>query len=66
MAAAVETKFKRPAVPKIADNYRRITAFVSCAAPAALIVLVLTLLQQALPAIPITDPPSWCARFGIR
>jgi phosphate ABC transporter, permease protein PstC len=51
MAAAVETEFKRPAVPKIADNYRRITAFVSCAAPAALIVLVLTLLQQALPAI---------------
>jgi phosphate transport system permease protein len=51
MAAAVETKLTRPSVPKPHDNYRRLTAFVSCAAPAALIVLVLTLLQQALPAI---------------
>jgi len=33
------------------DRYRTLTAFVSCAAPAALIVIVLTLLQQAAPAI---------------
>jgi phosphate transport system permease protein len=51
MAAALQTKFKHPGLPKVADNYRRFTAFVSCAAPAALIVLVITLLQQALPAI---------------
>jgi phosphate transport system permease protein len=51
MAAALETNFKDPAVPTTTDNYRRLTAFVSCAAPAALIVLVLTLLQQAIPAI---------------
>jgi phosphate transport system permease protein len=51
MAAAVETKLTPPSVPKPHDNYRRLTALVSCAAPAALIVLVLTLLQQALPAI---------------
>jgi phosphate transport system permease protein len=51
MAAALETKVKGPAVPRTTDNYRRLTAFVSCAAPAALIVLVLTLLQQAIPAI---------------
>jgi phosphate transport system permease protein len=40
-----------PAVPRVRDRYRSFTAFVSCAAPAALIVIVLTLLQQALPAI---------------
>jgi phosphate transport system permease protein len=40
-----------PAAPKAHDRYRAITAFVSCAAPAALIVIVLTLLQQAAPAI---------------
>jgi phosphate transport system permease protein len=51
MAAALQTKFKRPALPKVADNFRRFTAVASCAAPAALIVLVITLLQQALPAI---------------
>lgn len=50
MEAAVETEFP-PAIPKTPDNYRRLTALVSCAAPAALIVLVLTLLQQAIPAI---------------
>ena len=36
---------------KAPDRYRTLTAFVSCAAPAALIVIVLTLLQQAMPAI---------------
>jgi phosphate transport system permease protein len=40
-----------PAAPKTPDWYRTVTAFVSCAAPAALIVIVLTLLQQAAPAI---------------
>lgn len=51
MAAAVDTSLTAPAAPKPADRYRTLTAFVSCAAPAALIVIVLTLLQQALPAI---------------
>jgi hypothetical protein len=37
-------------VPRTTDRYRTVTAFVSTAAPAALIVIVLTLLQQALPA----------------
>jgi phosphate transport system permease protein len=51
LAAAVDTSLTAPAAPKPADRYRTLTAFVSCAAPAALIVIVLTLLQQALPAI---------------
>ena len=51
MAAAVETNLAAPAAPRTRDRYRTVTAFVSCAAPAALIVIVLTLLQQALPAI---------------
>jgi phosphate transport system permease protein len=38
-------------IPKPVDRYRTVTAFVSCAAPAALILIVLTLLQQAMPAI---------------
>jgi phosphate transport system permease protein len=50
VAAAVESNLLRPA-PRITDRYRVITAVVSAAAPAALIVIVLTLLQQALPAI---------------
>ena len=51
MAVVVETSISAPAAPKTPDRYRTFTAFVSCAAPAALIVIVLTLLQQALPAI---------------
>ena len=50
MAAAVETKLLR-AAPRTTDRYRVVTAVVSAAAPAALVVIVLTLLQQALPAI---------------
>ncbi len=49
MAAAVDTSLKAPT--KTPDRYRTLTALVSCAAPAALIVIVLTLLQQAAPAI---------------
>ena len=51
MAAAVDTSLKAPTAPKTPDRYRTLTALVSCAAPAALIVIVLTLLQQAAPAI---------------
>jgi phosphate transport system permease protein len=51
VAATLETRLKGPTVVKTPDNYRRLTALVSCATPAALIVLVLTLLQQAIPAI---------------
>ena len=51
MAAAIETSRLTPAAPKTLDRYRTVTAFVSGAAPAALIVIVLTLLQQAAPAI---------------
>src|SRR6476660_10279287 len=51
MAAAIDTTLTVPVVPKTKDRYRTVTAVVSCAAPAALIVIVLTLLQQALPAI---------------
>jgi phosphate transport system permease protein len=51
VAAALDSKPLVPAAPKVRDRYRWFTAFVSCAAPAALIVIVLTLLQQALPAI---------------
>ncbi len=51
MAATVDTGPLTPAVPKAIDRYRTLTAFVSCAAPVALIVIVLTLLQQAAPAI---------------
>src|SRR5258706_4064948 len=38
-------------MPRTADKYRRLTALVSCAASAALIVIVLALLQQAILAI---------------
>ncbi len=51
MAVAVETKVVTPVMPKAHDRYRAVTAFVSCAAPAALIVIVLSLLQQSVPAI---------------
>jgi len=51
VAAAVDTSLKAPTAPKTQDRYRTLTALVSCAAPAALIVIVLTLLQQAAPAI---------------
>jgi phosphate ABC transporter, permease protein PstC len=51
VAAAVDTSLKAPNAPKTPDRYRTLTALVSCAAPAALIVIVLTLLQQAAPAI---------------
>jgi phosphate transport system permease protein len=51
LSAVVDAGPKVPAAPKTIDRYRTFTAFVSCAAPAALIVIVLTLLQQALPAI---------------
>jgi phosphate transport system permease protein len=37
--------------PRTIDRYRTITAFVSWAAPAALILIVFTLLQQAAPAL---------------
>jgi phosphate transport system permease protein len=51
VAAAAETRLAAPTAPETPDRYRTLTAFVSCAAPAALIVIVLTLLQQAVPAI---------------
>jgi len=51
VAAAVGTSRIAPSAPKAVDRYRTVTAFVSCAAPVALIVIVLTLLQQAAPAI---------------
>ena len=51
MAAAIQADLTTPVAPKMPDRYRTLTAFVSCAAPAALIVIVLTLLQQAAPAI---------------
>src|SRR6195256_3067698 len=50
MAAAVDTGLLQTA-PRTTDRYRLVTAIVSAAAPAALVVIVLTLLQQALPAI---------------
>lgn len=51
MGAVTESKLTVPAVLRSPDRYRAFTAFVSCAAPAALIVIVLTLLQQGAPAI---------------
>jgi phosphate transport system permease protein len=51
VAAAADGSLHGPAAPKTLDRYRTLTALVSCAAPAALIVIVLTLLQQAAPAI---------------
>jgi len=51
VAPAVDTSLKAPTAPKTPDRYRTLTALVSCAAPAALIVIVLTLVQQAAPAI---------------
>ena len=47
----MDTAVTAPAAPKTRDRYRALTALVSSAAPAALIVIVLTLLQQAAPAI---------------
>jgi phosphate transport system permease protein len=51
VAAAVDAGLTDPRAPKPVDRYRTVTAFVSGAAPAALIVIVITLLQQAAPAI---------------
>jgi phosphate transport system permease protein len=51
MAAAVDTKRVIGVAPRTSDRYRTVTALVSGAAPAALIVIVLTLLQQSVPAI---------------
>jgi phosphate transport system permease protein len=51
VGAATESKLTVPTAPRTPDRYRAVTSFVSCAAPAALIVIVLTLLQQAAPAI---------------
>jgi phosphate transport system permease protein len=51
VATALGGGVTAPLIPKPVDRYRMVTAFVSCAAPAALIVIVLTLLQQAMPAI---------------
>jgi phosphate transport system permease protein len=50
VAAALDTQ-PITVAPRTTDRYRTVTAVVSGAAPAALIVIVLTLLQQALPAI---------------
>jgi phosphate transport system permease protein len=51
LTATAEAGLTAPGAPKTPDRYRTLTAFVSCAAPAALIVIVLTLLQEAVPAI---------------
>jgi phosphate transport system permease protein len=50
VAAAVDAKLVT-SEPRTTDRYRTVTAVISGAAPAALVVIVLTLLQQALPAI---------------
>jgi phosphate transport system permease protein len=51
VAAAIDAGLTAPRMRRAVDRYRTVTAFVSGAAPAALIVIVLTLLQQAAPAI---------------
>jgi phosphate transport system permease protein len=51
VAAALEAKHVAARGPKKRDQYRMLTALVSCAAPVALILIVFTLLQQAAPAI---------------
>src|ERR1700704_4747753 len=51
MAAAVDARLAATSPPKTRERYRTITALVSAAAPAALIVIVLTLVQQSAPAI---------------
>jgi phosphate transport system permease protein len=56
VAAAVEAAGAAQPNPNTRDRYRALTALVSCAAPAALIVIVLTLLQQAAPAIRTFGP----------
>jgi phosphate transport system permease protein len=56
VAAAIEAGGSPPKAPRVPDRFRAFTAIVACAAPAILIVIVLTLLRQALPAV---------NRFGI-
>jgi phosphate transport system permease protein len=56
VAAAVETTIPGQPAPRMRDRYRALTAVASCAAPLALIVIVLTLLQQAAPAISTFGP----------
>ena len=51
MATVTESNLTVPAAHRTPDRFRAVTAFVSCAAPAALIVIVLTLLQQAAASI---------------
>jgi phosphate transport system permease protein len=53
LATSIDNATQLPAVrpPRTVDRYRTVTAFVSGAAPLALILIVLTLLQQAGPAI---------------
>jgi phosphate transport system permease protein len=51
VATAVEAEGVAARMPKKRDRYRMLTASVSWAAPAALILIVFTLLQQAAPAI---------------
>lgn len=51
MSVALETTGSVAPIPKARDRYRALTAIVSCAAPAALVLIILTLLQQAAPAI---------------
>ncbi len=53
MATSVDSPSQLPVarVPRTLDRYRSATAFVSGAAPVALLLIVLTLLQQAAPAI---------------
>src|SRR4029077_1449294 len=51
MAVAVETKVTAPLPPRPRDRYRTATALVAIAAPAALIGIVITLPQPALPAV---------------
>ena len=59
----VDAALTTPTATKPRDTYRAITAFVSCAAPTALIVIVLTLLQQAAPAITHYGP-AFLVRSG--
>ena len=56
MSAAVD--IARPVAParKARDRYRWLTALVSCSAPVVLALIVLTLLQQAAPAIKTFGP----------
>jgi phosphate transport system permease protein len=52
LAAAVDSSLVAPAsIPKPPDRYRTVTAIISWAAPVALILIVLVLIQQAWPSI---------------